>query len=83
MTYTDWRLPNIKEYGSLVDFGQADPALPTGSPFIGVIINSFYWTSTPKADAASQAWAIGMSNGENWNFAKTAISWIWAVRAGE
>jgi hypothetical protein len=32
----DWRLPNVKEFQSLIDFGQHDPALPPGHPFSGV-----------------------------------------------
>jgi hypothetical protein len=34
--YTDWRLPNRKEYYSLTDFSQCDPALPEGHPFTNV-----------------------------------------------
>jgi len=41
----DWRLPNIKELQSLIDFGQVGPALPDGHPFTDVQ-NSFYWSST-------------------------------------
>jgi hypothetical protein len=33
---TDWRLPNVKELQSLIDFSQAAPALPSGHPFSDV-----------------------------------------------
>ena len=39
-----WRLPNVKELQSLIDFGQLDPALPAGHPFAGVQSN-YYWSS--------------------------------------
>ena len=32
---TDWRLPNVRELFSLIDFGQFNPALPSGHPFTG------------------------------------------------
>ncbi|MBF0396994.1 MAG: DUF1566 domain-containing protein, partial [Desulfobacterales bacterium] len=41
----DWRLPNIKELESLIDYGRTNPALPNGHPFIGVQSDK-YWTST-------------------------------------
>ena len=30
----DWRLPNIKEIESLVDYGHVGPCLPAGHPFV-------------------------------------------------
>ena len=32
----DWRLPNVRELHSLVDFGEVHPPLPSGHPFTGV-----------------------------------------------
>jgi Protein of unknown function (DUF1566) len=32
----DWRLPNVKELLSLIDYGHFDPALPAGHPFVNV-----------------------------------------------
>ncbi len=43
----DWRLPNIRELLSLVDFGHYYYALPDGHPFINLINN--YWSSTSYA----------------------------------
>jgi len=46
-----WRLPTIAELSSLVDPGQADPALPAGHPFTNVqfnvpIFQVVYWSSS-------------------------------------
>ena len=38
-----WRLPNIKEIESLVDYGRVGPCLPEGHPFVDVRA-SIYWT---------------------------------------
>ncbi len=42
----DWRVPNVNELMSLVDFGSTD--LPDDHPFTGVI-SWYYWTSTTYA----------------------------------
>ena len=41
----DWRLPNVRELYSLIDFGNFDLPLPTGHPFQNVQ-SSNYWSST-------------------------------------
>lgn len=33
---SQWRLPNVRELQSLIDYGEYNPALPTGHPFTGV-----------------------------------------------
>lgn len=44
-----WRLPNIREFLSLVDFEQSYPALPIDHPFINVPSFAWFWTSTSNA----------------------------------
>ncbi|NIO68243.1 MAG: DUF1566 domain-containing protein, partial [Anaerolineae bacterium] len=44
----DWRLPNVRELQSLIDYGRQTPALPSGHPFTGVQ-SSLYWSSTTHA----------------------------------
>jgi hypothetical protein len=60
----NWRLPNIKELQSLLDYGQA-PALPPGHPFINLGLS--YWTSTAYYGSVFpddfQAWFVEIGNG--------------------
>lgn len=43
--YYDWRIPNLNELMSLINFGSSNPALPANHPF-AAIKNDVYWTST-------------------------------------
>jgi hypothetical protein len=58
----DWRLPNVRELHSLIDYGRDDPALSSGHPFTGVQPKC-YWTSTPSFFTIFDAWVVRMNNG--------------------
>jgi hypothetical protein len=78
-SYTDWRLPNIKELLSLIDYGDWDPALPAGHPFTPVDKYLHYWSSTTLG--SNNAWLLsfrGLMNYDN----KTETFYIWPVRGG-
>ena len=59
--YTDWRLPNVNELESLVDFGTYNPAL-AANPFTNVQ-SSFYWSSTASALGPSAGWTVNIGDG--------------------
>ena len=61
----DWRLSNVKELQSLLDYGQASPALPVGHPFTGVARSNIYWTSTQRVDQPPWVWIVTMDGGVN------------------
>ncbi len=60
--HSDWRLPNVRELQSLIDYGKSNPALPSGHPFSGVQ-SSPYWSSTSNAGYTSGAWYVGLDFG--------------------
>lgn len=80
---TDWRLSNVKELLSLLDYGETGPALPSGHPFTAVV-SAHYWSSTTNVADLSKAWAVDLGFGDvtrNGNKAGTAPSW--PVRGGQ
>ncbi len=58
----EWRLPNINELRSLVDYSRHDPALSPGHPFVNVR-SAWYWSSTSNPVSTSGAFNVGMSRG--------------------
>ncbi len=79
----DWRLPNIRELQSLVDYGNSRLALPNpkGAPFKDFQA-SIYWSSTTNAFNPVGAWFVFFFGG-NVNFGnKTNGNYALAVRGG-
>ena len=79
---TDWRLPNLKELLSLVDYGESSPALPLGHPFTSVQ-SSFYWSSSSLVSFPSFAWVVTMGDGNAGSGNKTNNLFVWPVRGGQ
>ena len=77
----DWRIPNIKELLSLVDYGKYMPAVPTGHPFVGTISTSF-WTSSTLSLNTSMAWSIQLDIGELFYNDKLALRGFLPVKGG-
>lgn len=79
----DWRLPNIKELLSLIDYGRYGPALPEGHPF-GSFVASSYWTSTTRsaeAGESGEAWAVYPYNASVISFPTNLSGGVWPVRS--
>jgi hypothetical protein len=78
----DWRLPNVRELQSLIDYGCYSPALPSGHPFTGVQ-SSLYWSSTTRAYYTSFAWNVDLRVGYVYRNLKTVTFYVWPVRGGQ
>ena len=84
----DWRLPNVRELQSLVDYSRVNPALPTGHPFINVQTYLAYWSSTTNGNLSTWAWAVKfdegfVTTGEKLNVVFPTRAYFWAVRGGQ
>ncbi len=78
----DWRLPNIREMQSLVDYSRNSvPAIPLGHPFLNP--QSMYWSSTTYANAYPWAWYVNFIGGHATNDDKTHVNYVWPVRGGK
>jgi hypothetical protein len=80
--YRDWRLPNVRELHSLMDFSQSNPALPDGHFFLGVESN-LYWTSSSFIFFSLEAWYVSLWTGKVDHDDKSFEYYVWPVRGGQ
>jgi hypothetical protein len=81
--HSDWRLPNVNELKSLVNYGETDNAawLNNASQGFSNVQVNYYWSSTtltPPSDTS--AWMVHLSDGQVYNALKSATYRVWAVR---
>jgi hypothetical protein len=78
--YSDWRLPNRREIGSLANFGVANTAAWLNTQgFANVQGSNTYWTSTTWSNDTAQAWMAWVNFGCAPS-PKTGQYYAWAVR---
>src|SRR5262249_3507422 len=74
----DWRLPNLLELRSLIDYSQYSPALPLKHPFRNVR-TSLYWSSTTVASAPNLARFVFVGIGPSvWDHKSVMLN-VWPV----
>jgi hypothetical protein len=78
-----WRLPNMRELQSLIDYGDYGPALPDGNPFSGVPFDGNYWSSTDFLNLANDRWYMGIGLGDVSHDSESATHLVWPVRGGQ
>lgn len=95
--FTDWRLPNIRELMSVLDFRYSTPALcntagtakwTSGNPFLNIKTTAYYWSSTTRVSPdANYAWGISMTAGDtdplNKFVSPESAYYVWPVRGGQ
>ena len=77
----DWRLPNLRELYSLVDFSNYNPALPPENPFVGQQ-SSLYWSSTVDVGSAGGAWLVNFYRGYVGVYYQAGEYYVHPVRSG-
>ena len=79
--YTDWRLPNVRELLSIVDYSAAVAPRINTTAFFGTDSMS-YWSSTTVASDTTKAWSVDFSNGNIVRNFKSGALAIRCVRGG-
>ncbi|MEP7356612.1 MAG: DUF1566 domain-containing protein [Anaerolineales bacterium] len=79
-----WRLPNIRELLSLIDYNRSAPAFPPVHPFSNLQASVRYWSSTVVVNNTANAWNIDFDIGTvNRNQLKTTLYYVWPVSGGQ
>lgn len=88
--HSDWRVPNVKELLSILDYGRSNPSIdPIFGPTIGILNYVTYWTSTSWAAFYPQynAWGVEFNDAYGNNigalaFGKSSALRVRLVRGG-
>lgn len=77
----DWRLPNLNELKSIVDYGRYHPAINTD--YFPNTLPSHYWSSTTLAALPAYAGSVNFYDGhDDWR-SKYSHAYVRAVRGGQ
>ena len=74
--HSDWRLPNVRELQSIVDYGRS---VPSSDPIFGAE-SGWYWSSSTYVLYPSYAWSVNFSVGGVYSVNKDYDSFVRAVR---
>ena len=74
--HDDWRLPNLRELESIVDYGRYDPAI---DPVFSAE-SSWYWSSSSDVVGTDLAWIVVFNGGFVYRDGKLFRGYVRAVR---
>jgi|SRR5215470_7306772 len=88
--HTDWRIPNVNELQSIINYGQWNPAVdPAFANCVGgctvtmcscTETTTGYWSSTTWTNSTQNAWGVGFGSGDVFPADKSGAGHVRAVR---
>lgn len=78
-SFSDWRMPNIKELVSIVDYEETTPAID------GLFTNTYstyYWSSTTRKAITAEAFVVHFASGSVADINKGSTAKLRCVRGG-
>ncbi len=81
--YKDWRLPNVNEFESLINAGEANSATWLVSQGFINVESVIHWTSTSLANDPSGTMVVGIWGGGTSFGPKSNLYYVWPVRSGQ
>ncbi len=83
--YSDWRVPSMGEWRSLIDKKMQWPAMVEPNPFVNIIVQMPYWTRNPwpkkkSADYSTRAYIVMLYSGHFSHQNKKDRAFIFPVR---
>lgn len=78
--YSDWRLPNMKELISILNYANLNPSI--NITYFPSTINGFYWSGTTYVGSTPNAWYVYFADGGVTNSLKVNTYYARCVRAG-
>ncbi|CAK0752417.1 conserved exported hypothetical protein [Gammaproteobacteria bacterium] len=79
--YSDWRLPNIKELISLVDYSSFDPSIDVN--YFPNTPSEYFWSASAFAYDSDDAWDVYFYDGNAHDDDKNGAFQVRLVRAGQ
>ncbi|MFA5158823.1 MAG: DUF1566 domain-containing protein [Patescibacteria group bacterium] len=76
--YQDWRLPNLKELVSIVNYGAVNPSINTTA--FPNTKSDYYWSSTTYAGFTGFAWIVSFNDGNPVGGNKAGTFYVRCVR---
>jgi hypothetical protein len=78
--YADWRLPDVNEIQSIVDYTRYNPAIDT--TYFSNTMTTYYWSSTTRYGRDNESWAFWLNDGAMDAGYKSESYYVRAVRCG-
>lgn len=79
--FNDWRVPNQKELGSIVERQCKQPTI--NSALFPATVRSLHWSSSQHAATGNRAWRIDFSAGTELDDLKSTSLYVRLVRGGQ